>query len=160
MNCRERCLHLGPPQDMNRDIWKTRQSARRLGPVSTYGSSSALRVFAWHSQQSFKEQRRQPTSTTSRPAIAINSRPVTSRAPPQASHYASGVFTVRVNKSAYHLQDFFEIFSLDVSTYMSIIRCSNSVGWKLLCLFVLIFVRTCACVGVSLSDGLPVYYCD
>jgi hypothetical protein len=40
----------------------------------------------------------------SRPAIAINSRPITSRAPPQASHNASGVFTVRVNKSAYHLQ--------------------------------------------------------
>jgi hypothetical protein len=42
----------------------------------------------------------QPTSTTSHPVIAINSRPVTSRAPAQASHNASVVFTVRVNKSA------------------------------------------------------------
>jgi hypothetical protein len=40
----------------------------------------------------------------SRQAIAINSRPVTSRAPRQASHNASCVFTERVNKSAYHLQ--------------------------------------------------------
>jgi hypothetical protein len=40
----------------------------------------------------------------SRPVIAINSRPVTSRAPPQASYNASGVFTVCVNKRAYHLQ--------------------------------------------------------
>jgi hypothetical protein len=38
----------------------------------------------------------------SRSAIAINSRPVTSRDPPQAQHNASGVFTVRVNKRAYH----------------------------------------------------------
>jgi hypothetical protein len=38
------------------------------------------------------------------PAITINSRPVTSRAPPQASHNASGVFTARINKRAYHLQ--------------------------------------------------------
>jgi hypothetical protein len=36
----------------------------------------------------------------SRPAIAINRRPVTSRAP----HNASCVFTERANKSAYHLQ--------------------------------------------------------
>jgi hypothetical protein len=32
------------------------------------------------------------------------SRPIASRAQPQAPHYVSGVFTVRVNKSAYHLQ--------------------------------------------------------
>jgi hypothetical protein len=37
-------------------------------------------------------------------AIAINRRPVISRAPPQALHNASCVFTERVNKSAYHLQ--------------------------------------------------------
>jgi hypothetical protein len=40
----------------------------------------------------------------SRPAIAINSRPVTSRAPPLALRNASYVFTEHVNKSAYHLQ--------------------------------------------------------
>jgi hypothetical protein len=40
----------------------------------------------------------------SRLAIAINSRPVTARALPQASHKASDVFTERVNKRAYHLQ--------------------------------------------------------
>jgi hypothetical protein len=57
-----------------------------------------------HSQQSSKQQRRQPTSTTSRPAIAINRRTVTSRAPPQASQNASGVHTECVNKSTYHLQ--------------------------------------------------------
>jgi hypothetical protein len=39
-----------------------------------------------------------------RPAISINRRPVTSRAPLQAPHNASCVFTERVNKSAYHLQ--------------------------------------------------------
>jgi hypothetical protein len=42
----------------------------------------------------------QPTSTTGRPATATNRRPVTSRAP----HNASCVFTERINKSAYHLQ--------------------------------------------------------
>jgi hypothetical protein len=40
----------------------------------------------------------------SRPAIAINRRPVTSRAPLPAPHNASCVFTERANKSAYHLQ--------------------------------------------------------
>jgi hypothetical protein len=40
----------------------------------------------------------------SRPDIAINRRPVTSRALPQALHNASCVFTERSNKSAYHLQ--------------------------------------------------------
>jgi hypothetical protein len=40
----------------------------------------------------------------SRLAIAINSRPVTSGAPPQTLHNASGVFTERANKSAYYLQ--------------------------------------------------------
>jgi hypothetical protein len=35
------------------------------------------------------------------PAIAIKSRPITSRAPHQASHNASDVFTVHVNKRAY-----------------------------------------------------------
>jgi hypothetical protein len=40
----------------------------------------------------------------SRQAIANNSRPVTSRAPPQASHNKSYVFTELVNKSAHHLQ--------------------------------------------------------
>jgi hypothetical protein len=50
MNCCERCLHLGPPQDINRDIYgKTLQSVRRrLGPVSKLQSSSAFREFAWH----------------------------------------------------------------------------------------------------------------
>jgi hypothetical protein len=38
-----------------------------------------------------------------RQAIAINRRPVTSRAPLQAPHNASCVFTERANKSAYHL---------------------------------------------------------
>jgi hypothetical protein len=38
------------------------------------------------------------------PAIAINRRPVTLRAPSQAPHNESCVFTERVNKSAYHLQ--------------------------------------------------------
>jgi hypothetical protein len=57
-----------------------------------------------HSQQSSKQRHRQPTSTTSRPAIAINHRPVTSRAPLQASHNASRVITVIANKSAYHPQ--------------------------------------------------------
>jgi hypothetical protein len=38
------------------------------------------------------------------PAIAINRRPVTSRALLQAPHNASCVFTERANKSAYHLQ--------------------------------------------------------
>jgi hypothetical protein len=38
------------------------------------------------------------------PAIAMNSRPVTSKAPPQTSHNARGVFTERVNKRAYHMQ--------------------------------------------------------
>jgi hypothetical protein len=33
---------------------------------------------------------RQPTSTTSRPATVINRRPVTSRTPPRATHYANG----------------------------------------------------------------------
>jgi hypothetical protein len=51
-----------------------------------------------------------PTATPSsdfnysHPAITIISRPVTARAPPEASHNASGVFTVHVNKRAYHLQ--------------------------------------------------------
>jgi hypothetical protein len=57
-----------------------------------------------HYQQSYKQQRRQPTSTTSRPAIAINSRPVTSGAPPHTTHNASYVITERANKSAYHPQ--------------------------------------------------------
>jgi hypothetical protein len=57
-----------------------------------------------HSQQSSKQQRRRPTSTTSRPAIAINRRPVASRTPPQAPHNANCVFTEFVNRSAYHLQ--------------------------------------------------------
>jgi hypothetical protein len=39
----------------------------------------------------------------SRPVIAINRRPVTSRAPLQVLHNASCVFTERANKSAYHL---------------------------------------------------------
>jgi hypothetical protein len=40
----------------------------------------------------------------SRPAIAINCRPVTSKAPPEAPQNVSCVFTECVNKSAYHLQ--------------------------------------------------------
>jgi hypothetical protein len=40
----------------------------------------------------------------SRPAIAIDRRPVTSRAPLHAPHNASCVYTERANKSAYHLQ--------------------------------------------------------
>jgi hypothetical protein len=40
----------------------------------------------------------------SRPAIAINRRPVTSRATLRAPHNASCVFTERANKSAYHLR--------------------------------------------------------
>jgi hypothetical protein len=50
-----------------------------------------------YSQQTSKQQHRQPTSTTSRPAIAINRRPVTSRAPLHAPHNASCVFTERAN---------------------------------------------------------------
>jgi hypothetical protein len=54
-----------------------------------------------HSQQSSKQQRRQPTSTTSRPATATNHWPVT----PRALHNASYVITERVNKSAYHANE-------------------------------------------------------
>jgi hypothetical protein len=43
-----------------------------------------------HCPQASKQQRRQPTSTTSRPFTAINRRPVAARAPPQAPHFESG----------------------------------------------------------------------
>jgi hypothetical protein len=45
----------------------------------------------------------------SRPAIAINSRPVTSRAPPQASHYASGYprfLRIKMRKTPHKIGDF------------------------------------------------------
>jgi hypothetical protein len=67
-------------------------------------NSTPHRASLSEQQQSSKQRHRQPTSTTSRPAIAINRRRVTPRAPLQASHNASCVITVRVNKSAYHLQ--------------------------------------------------------
>jgi hypothetical protein len=115
-------------RDQQKYTRKTLQSARCLGPVSTYipevqlacscarsvshnvtsdWSRSAKTLVGtsrinslWlhlsslnstphraslgeqqHSQQSSNQQRHQPTSTTSRPAITINQRPVTSRAP-------------------------------------------------------------------------------
>jgi hypothetical protein len=51
-----------------------------------------------------KQQRRQPTSTTSRQAIATDRRPVTSRSSAQAPHNGSRAFRECINKSAYHLQ--------------------------------------------------------
>jgi hypothetical protein len=44
--CCEQCFHLGPPEDSYReDAVQFSQSARCLGPVNTYSSSSSRSMF-------------------------------------------------------------------------------------------------------------------
>jgi hypothetical protein len=151
MNCCKQCLHLGRPQDINRDIREeasvTKMTRTSLhvhsqqcsprgtfckSPVTSDRSRSAKtqvgnqldQLTLWlhqtslnstphrvspsedqaHSQQFFKLQRHQQTSTTSRPGIAINCQPVTSRVLPQKLRIMQVVYLPSVIKSAYHLQ--------------------------------------------------------
>jgi hypothetical protein len=85
LQCKQRQQQVGEDFSGNQPgqftLWLHRAS---LNSTPQRASSSEEQ----HSQQSSKQQRRQPTSATSRPATATNRRPVTPRAP----HNASCVF--------------------------------------------------------------------